>query len=143
VTEIEGVGRSVLLKDRSTWRLLLAQLHRGSGGRSEWFVFACAVKSELHDGGNPDGVRTRHQSRRVEPFLRRWQGAMNHWASCNCDVLKNSLSFHSRGSDLAPGWRPISDRFLATPTSPARPALPVLPQLGLSPNLHRSSLSTL
>lgn len=143
MTEIEGIGRSVLLKDRSAWRLLLAQLHRDTGGSSEWFVFACAVKSSLHDGGYSDGVRTRHQSRRAEPFLRRWQGAMNHWASCNCDVLKNSLFCRSRESDRAPGWRPISDRVLVTPAPPARPALPVLRKLGPSPNIHRSSLSTL
>ncbi len=143
VTEIESIGRSVLLKDRSTWRLLWAQLHRDAGGSPRSFVFACAVKSALHDGGYPDGVRTRHQNRRAEPFLRRWQGAMDHWASCNCDVLKNSLSRHSRESDRAPRWRPISGRVLVAPASPARPALPVLRKLGLSPNLHRSSLSTL
>jgi hypothetical protein len=143
VAGIENIDRSVLFKDRSTWRLLSAQLHRDAGGNPEWFVFACAVKSALHDGGHQDGMRTRHQSRRAEPFLRRWKGAMNHWASCNCDVLKNSLFCHSRESDRAPGWRPISDRVLVTPASPARPALPVLRKLGLSPNLHWSSSSTL
>jgi hypothetical protein len=51
-------------------------------------VFACAVKSALHEEGYPDSVRTCRQSRRAEPFLKRWQGAMNHWASYNCDGLK-------------------------------------------------------
>jgi hypothetical protein len=143
VTEIEGGDRSVLLKDRSTWRLLLAQLHRDAGGKPEWFVLACVVKSVVHDGGYPDGVQTRHQSRRTEPFLRRWQGAMNHWASRNCDVLKDS--YQTRESDQTPGWRPISDCLLVTPRSPARPelSLPVLRTLKPSSDLRRGLLSTL
>lgn len=145
MTETKGVDRSVLFKDPSTWRLLLGQLHRDAGGNPEWFVFACAVKSASHDEGHSDSGRTCRQSRRDEPFLRGWQGAMNHWASYNCDVLKNSLSCHSRERDRVPGWRPISDRVLVTPASPARPALslPVLRKLGLSPDLHWGSLSTL
>jgi len=145
VTETKGVDRSVLLKDPSAWRLLLAQLHRDARGNPEWFVFAYAVKSALHDEGRPGSGRTYHQSRRVEPFLRGWRGAMNHWASYNSDVLKNSSSCYGRESDRVPGWRPMSDRVLVTPASPARPALslPVLRKLGLSPDLHWSSLSTL
>jgi hypothetical protein len=145
VTETEGIDRSVLLKAPSTWRLLLARLHRDAGGNPEWFVFACAVKSALHDEGHPDSVRTRHHSRRAEPFLRGWQGGMNHWALYNCHGLKRSLSRHSREPDPAAGGRPISDRVRVAPASPARPALslPVLRKLGLSPDLHWRSLSTL
>jgi hypothetical protein len=141
VTEIEGVDRSVLLNDPGTWRLLLAQLRRDAGGDSEWFVLACVVKSVLHDGGHPDGVRARHQSRRTEPFLRRWRGAMNHWASRNCDVLKDS--YRRRGSDLTPGWRSVGD--CVTPGSPARPelSLPVLRALTPPSDLRRGLLSTL
>jgi hypothetical protein len=144
VTEGEDVEWSVLLKHRGAWRALFAQLHRDTEGNAEWFVVACAVGDVLHDGGYPDGGRTHHQSRRTEPFLKRWQGAMNHWASRNCDVLKKSLSCHSREADRAPGWRPISDRVLVTPASPARPALslPVLRKLEPSANLYRGSLST-
>ncbi len=143
MTETEGIDQSLLLKAPSTWRLLLARLHLDAGGNPEWFVFACAVKSALHDEGHPDSVRTRH--RRAEPFLRGWQGAMNHWASYNCDGLKKSLSYHSGEPDRAPGRRPISERVLVAPASPARPALslPVLRKLGLSPDLRWSSLSTL
>lgn len=144
MTEWEGVERSVFLEHRGAWRALFAQLHRDTEGNPEWFVFAYAAGGGLREGGYTDGGRTHHQSRRAEPFLRRWQGAMNHWASRNCDVLKNSLSCHSREFDRAPGWRPISDRILVTPTSPARPALslPVLRKLEPSPNLYRASLST-
>jgi hypothetical protein len=145
VTETKGIDRSLLLKAPSTWRLLLTRLHRDAGGNPEWFVFACAVKSALHDEGHPDSVRTHHQSRRAEPFLRGWQGAMSHWASYNCDGLKKSLSCHSREPDRAPGRRPISDRVLVAPASPVRPALssPVLRRLGLSPDLRWSPLSTM
>jgi hypothetical protein len=144
VTETRGIDRFLLLEDRSTWRLLLAHLHRDACGGPEWFMFACAVKSVLHDGRYPDGMPSHHQSRRAEPFLRRWQSVMNHWASRNCDVLRDSLSCYSLESDLAPGWSPISDRVLVTPASPARPALPVpaLRRLGPSPHLHRVTLST-
>jgi hypothetical protein len=143
VTETKGIDRYLLLKAPSTWRLLLTRLHRDAGGNPEWFVFACAVKSALHDEGHPDSVRTHHQSRRAEPFLRGWQGAMSHWASYNCDGLKKSLSCHSREPDRAPGRRPISDRVLVAPASPVRPALslPVLRRLGLSPDLRWSPLS--
>jgi hypothetical protein len=145
VTETKGIDRSLLLEAQSTWRLLLARLHRDAGGNPEWLVFACAVKSALHDDGRPDGVRARHRSRRAEPFLRGWQDTMNHWASYNCDGLKRSLSSHGRERDRAPGGRLKRDRVLIAPASPARPALslPVLRKLGLSPDLHWSPLSTL
>jgi hypothetical protein len=145
VTETQSIDRAVLLKDRGTWRLLSAQLHRDAGGSPEWFVLACAVKSVLRDGVYPDGVRARHQSWRVEPFLRRWQGTMNGWASRNCDVLRASLACHSLKSDLAPGWNPISDRVLVAPASPARPALAslALRRHGPAPDLHCRFLSTL
>jgi hypothetical protein len=145
VTETEGIDRSLLLKAPSTWRLLLARLHRDAGGNPEWFVLVCAVKSALHDEGRSDSVRTRYQSRRAEPFLKGWQGAMNHWASYNCDGLKRSLSRNSHGPDRSPDGRPVGDRVLVAPASPARPALslPVLRKLGLSPDLHWSSISTL
>ena len=145
MTETKGIERSLLLKAPSSWRLLLARLHRDGGGNPEWFVFACAVKSTLHDVGHPDSVRTRRQSQRAEPFLRGWQGTMNHWASYNCDGLKRTLSCHSGEPDRAPAGRPISDRVLVAPASPARPvlSLPVLQKLGLSSDLHWSSLSSL
>jgi hypothetical protein len=146
VTEAKSIDRSLLLKAPSTWRLLLAQLHRDAGGNPEWFVLACAVKSAPHDEGHQDSVRTRRRSRRAEPFLRGWQGAMNNWASYNCDALKRSLSCHSsEPADLALRRRSMGDRVLVAPASPARPALslPVLRKLGLSPDLHWSSLSAL
>jgi hypothetical protein len=145
VTEAKDIDRSLLLKAPSTWRLLLARLHRDAGGNPEWLVFACAVKSALHDERHPDSVLTRHRSRRAEPFLRGWQGAMNHWASYNCDGLKRSLSYHSGELDRAPGGRLKRDRVLVAPATPARPALslPVLRKLGLSPDLHWSPLPTL
>jgi hypothetical protein len=145
VTETEGIDRSLLLEAPSTWRLLLARLHRDAEGNPESFVFACAVKSAPHDEGQPDSVRTRHRSRRAEPFLKGWQGAMNHWASYNCHGLKRSLTRNSHEPDRSPGVRPMVDLVLVAPASPARPALslPVLRKLGLSPDLHWSSLSTL
>ena len=144
MTEGEDVEWSVLLKHRGAWRALFAQLHRDTEGNAEWFVFACAVGGVLREGGYPDSGRTHHQNRRADPFLRRWQGAMNNWAARNCDGLTNSLSCPSRESDRVPGWRPISDRILVAPTSPARPALslPVLRKLEPSPNIYRGSLST-
>jgi hypothetical protein len=143
VTETKGIDQSLLLEAPSTWRLLLTRLHRDAGGNPEWFEIACAVKSALHDERHLESVRTRH--RRAEPFLRGWQGAMNHWASYNCDVLKKSLCGHVGEPDRALAGRPISDSVLVAPASPARPALslPVLRRLGLSPDLHWSSLSTL
>ena len=145
MTETKGIERSLLLEAPSTWRLLLVRVHRDAGGNPEWLVFAFAVKGALHDEAHPDGVRTRHRSRTAEPFLKGWQGAMNHWASYNCDGLKKSLSCRSGEPDRAPGRRPISERVLVAPASPARPALslPVLRKLGLSSDLHWSPLSTL
>ncbi len=145
MTETKGVDRSVLPGDPGAWRLHLAHLHRDAGGNPEWFMFAWAVKSALPDGGYPDSSQTRHRSRRAEPFLRGWQGAMNHWASYNGEGLKKSLFCHSRGLDRVSGWRPTGDRVLVAPASPARPApsLPVLRRLGLSRDLHWSPLPTL
>ena len=144
MTETESIDRSLLVKDPSAWRLLFSRLHRDAGGDPEWFVFAWAVKSAIHDEGRPDSVRPPRQCRRAEPFLRGWQGAMSHWASYNCGGLKKSLSCHGRESDRAPGGRPVIDRVLVAPASPARPALslPVLRKLGLSPDLRWSSLFT-
>ena len=141
MSEWEGVERYLLLEHRGARRVLFAQLHRDAEGDPEWFVFAYAVRGLLHGGGYSDSRRTHHQSRWAEPFLRRWQSGMNHWASRNCDVLKDSLFCRSRESDRVPGWRPISDRVLVTPASPARPALPVLRKLEPSPDLYRGSLS--
>jgi len=123
VTEIESAVRSVHLEDSGTWRLLWTQSRRDDGDRAELFVLVYAVKSVLGHGEYPGSVRTRHQSARSEPFLRRWQGAMNLWASRNCDILKDSLSCRASESDLVPRLRPIRDRILVIPASPARPEL--------------------
>jgi hypothetical protein len=144
VSEWEDVERSVLFEHRGAWRALFAQLHRNTEGNPEWFVFLYAVRSLLHDGGHSDGRRTHHQGRRAEPFLRKWQSGMNHWASRNCHDLKNSLSYYSGESARSPGWRPMSDLVLVAPSAPSRPALswPVLRKLAPSPKLYRGSLST-
>jgi hypothetical protein len=136
MTEWEDVEWSVFLKHRGAWRALFARPHRDTEDDPEWFVFVYVVGGTLHEGGYPDAGRTHHQSRKAEPFLRSWQGAMNHWASRNCDVVKNSLSCHGREAARAPGWRPISDRILVTPASPARPALslPGLKEFEASPD---------
>src|SRR5215204_6671594 len=109
------------LEDSGTWRLLWTQSRRDDGDRAELFVLVYAVKSVLGHGEYPGSVRTRHQSTRSEPFLRRWQGAMNLWASRNCDILKDSLSCRANEFDLVPGLRPIRDRIPVIPAPPARP----------------------
>ena len=70
MTETESVDRPVPLEESGTWRLLLTQLHRDNEGNPESFVLAYIIKRVLRPGGYPDGVRTRHQSRRTEPFLK-------------------------------------------------------------------------
>ena len=139
VTATEGIGRSLLVMDGGMRRVLLGRLDRDTGGDSEWFVFACAVKSALREGEHPDAVRTRRRSPGAEPFLRRWQGTMTSWASRNCDVLKGPQSCLSRRSDRR---CPASNRVLIAPASPARPALPVLRRPEFSLHLHRSTLPT-
>jgi len=131
VTVMECVDRFEPAAESGTGRLLWTQLHQDSGGNPELFVLVYAVKSVLCNEGYPDGARRPHQSRRTEPFLRTWQGAMNHWASGNCDVLKDSLSSCSREFGRIPRLRPTSGCVLVTPGSPARPtaSLPVLRSL--------------
>ena len=123
---VESVGRCVSLADSNAKRLCWTQLHRDDQGNPELFVLVYAVKSILHDGGLPDGARTGRQNRRTEPFLRRWQGAMTHWASRNGDVLKDSLSGREFGR--IPRLVFTSDCVPVTPAPPAPPG-PLLPAL--------------
>ena len=139
MTETESVDRPVPLEDSGTWRLLLTQLHRDNEGNPESFVLAYIIKRVLRPGGYPDGVRTRHQSRRTEPFLKGWQGAMNHWASHNVDALKNSLSCHRHEFDRLTGLRPMSDCVLVAPGPPAPPELSSLVLRTLEPSLDPHS----
>ena len=141
MSEWEDDERSVLFEHRGAWRAHFAQLHRDTEGHPEWFVFAYAVGSGLRESGYTAGGQMHHQSRRAEPFLRRWHSVMNHWASRNCDALKNSLFCRSRVSARSPGWRPTVNRVLVTPASPARPtlSLPVLRKLEPSHDLYRGS----
>jgi hypothetical protein len=131
VTVMESVDRYVPFADSSTGRLLWTQLHRDDEGNPELFVLVCAVKSAPPYKGSPEGARTPHQGRRTKPFLRTWQGAMNHWASGNCDVLKDSVSSRSHEFGRRPTLRPTSVCILVTPGSPARPeaSTPVLQTL--------------
>jgi hypothetical protein len=116
---IESVGRCVSLADSGAQRLRWTQLHRDDRGNPELFVLVYAVKTILHDGGLSDGARTLRHRRRTEPFLRRWQGAMTHWASRNGDALKDSLS----GGEFGRMSRLVltSDCVPLTPAAPAPP----------------------
>jgi hypothetical protein len=139
VTRSTGdVELSALFDGRSAGRVLFARLHRNAGGFPEWFVLACAVKSAVRDEEGSDGVPTRHHGRRAEPFLKRWQGAMNHWASRNGGVLRDFSTYRGCGLDLAPGWTPIGERVLISPSPPARPALSVLRRLEFPTGVHPS-----
>jgi hypothetical protein len=117
---VERIDRYVSLADSGTGRMLWTRLHRDNRGNPELFVLAYAVKSVLHHGEPMGGARTTRQSRRTEPFLWRWQGAMNHWASRNGDFLKHSLS----GCESAQIPRSVHarDHVPATPAAPAPPA---------------------
>ena len=145
MTVVESVDRYVPLADGGTRRLLWTQLHQDGGGNPELFVLVYAVKSVLCYEGYPNGARIPYQGRRTEPFLRTWQGAMNHWASGNCDVLKDSLSSSSREFGRLPRLRPTSDCVLVTPGSPARPkaSSPVLRTLEPFSDHRRPLLSAL
>lgn len=136
MTETKSVDRSGIREDNGTWRLLCARLRRDDRGNPESFVLLYSVKSVMHEEGYSDGVRARHQSRRAEPFLRRWQGAMTNWASRNCKTLKGSLSGRSRTFDRAPALKSMRVCVLVTPGSPARPQLSssVYPALEPSPD---------
>ena len=140
---IESVGRFVPLADSGAQRLRWTQIHRDDRGNPELFVLVYAVKTILHDGGLSDGARTPRQRRRTEPFLRRWQGAMTHWASRNGDVLKGSLS----GREFARISRlvPTSDCVPVTPAAPAPPgsSSPVLRALHPFPAPPRPLLPAL
>lgn len=111
---VGSVGRWSLA-DGDTRRLHWTQLYRDDQGRPELFVLVYAVNGVLHDRG-----RTPRQCRRTEPFLRRWQGAMNHWASRNGDVLKDSLSGCEFGR--------ISGLLLTSERIPVTPAPPMPPE---------------
>ena len=135
MTVVESVDLYVPFADSSTGRLLWTQLHRDNEGNPELFVLVYAAKGAPHHKGSPGGARTPHQDRRNKPFLRTWQGAMNHWASGNCDVLKGSFSSRSHGfgriPTFRPALRPASNCILVTPGPPARPeaSTPVLQTL--------------
>ncbi len=135
MTEIESVDRPMPLEDGCTWRLLLTQLHLDGGGNLESFVLAYAIKRGSSHGECLEGSRARHQSRKTNPFLGGWRGAMSHWASNNVDALKNSLLRHKHEFDRSTGLRPMSDCILVTPCPPARPELSTL----VSWTLERSS----
>ena len=121
MTVMESVDLHVPLADSGAGRLLWSQVHRDDWGNPELFVLVYAVKSVLCHGEYPGSIRTRHQSKRSEPFLRRWQGAMNLWASRNCDILKDSLSCRANEFDRVSRVRPIRDHIPVIPASPARP----------------------
>jgi hypothetical protein len=143
VTVMEAVDRYVPLAQSGIGRLLWTQLHRDDGGNPELFVLVYAAKSVLRCEVHSDGALIPHQSRRTEPFLRTWQGAMNDWAAGNCDVLKSSLASRSGEFGRIPRLRPMSDCVLVTPGSPARPesSSPVLRTSELFLN-HRRLLPT-
>ncbi len=135
MTEIESDDRSVPLKVSTTRRLLLTRLHRDSEGNPEWFMFAYAIKRATSHGECLDGVRTQHQSRKTEPFLGGWRGAMSHWASDNVDTLKSALLCYKYECGRSIRLRPMSNCVLVTPSPPARPELSTL----VSWTLERSS----
>ena len=121
MTVMESVGLYSPLADSGTGRLLWTQVHRDHWGNPELFVLVYAAKSALRYDGYQDDAGIPHQSRRSEPFLRTWRGAMNHWASGNCDALNVSLESRSREFGRTPRLRPTSVCVLVTPSSPARP----------------------
>jgi hypothetical protein len=145
VTESTGnVERTGLFDGTGARRVLFARLHRNADGFPEWFVLACAVKSAVRDEGGSGGGSGRHQSRRAEPFLKRWQDTMNHWASRNGGILRDHSVYRGCGLDLAPGWTPLGERVLVSPARPARPAaLSVLGRLELPAGFYLGSRSTL
>ena len=102
MTVTESVDLRVPPADSGAGRLLWTQMHRDDWGNPELFVLVYAAKSVLCYDGYQDDARIPHQSRRREPFLRTWRGAMNQWASGNCDALNVSLESRSREF----GWTP-------------------------------------
>jgi hypothetical protein len=145
VTVLQSVGLYSPLADSGTGRVLWTQVHRDHWGDPELFVLVYAAKSVLRYAGYQNGAGIPHQSRRSEPFLSTWRGAMNHWASGNCDVLKGSLESRSREFGRLPRLRPTSACALVTPGSPARPkaSSPVLRTLEPFPDHRRPLLSAL
>jgi hypothetical protein len=123
VTARESVDLYVSLADSGTERLRWMQVHRGDWGNAELFVLVYAAKSALRYEGYQDGAGIPHQGRRSEPFLRTWQGAMNHWASGNRDVLEGSSDIRSREFGRLTTLRPTSHCVTVTPSPPARPEL--------------------
>ena len=121
MTVMESVDLHVPLADSGAGRLLWSQVHRDDWGNPELFVLAYAAKSVLRYDGYQDDAGIPHQSRRSEPFLRTWRGAMNQWASGNCDALNVSLESRSREFGWTPSLRPTSVCVLVTPSPPARP----------------------
>jgi len=128
VTVMDSVDLHVPLADSGAGRLLWSQVHRDDRGNPELFVLAYAAKSVLRYDGYQDDAGIPHQSRRSEPFLRTWRGAMNQWASGNCDALNVSLESRSRESrefGWTPSLRPTSVCVLVTPSpQPSPPARP-------------------
>ena len=89
-----NVDRPAFLEDRHMWRLLLAKLHPNAGGDHELFLFACAVKEGVYDGGRLGGKLARNDGERsaerpAKHFPRAWQDAMSCWALRNREALKN------------------------------------------------------
>ena len=146
MTVMESVGLYSPLADSGTGRLLWTQVHRDHWGNPELFVLVYAAKSALRYAGYQNGAGgIPNQSRRSEPFLTTWRGAMNQWASGNCDVLKGSLESRSREFGRPTSLSATSACALVTPGSPARPkaSSPVLRTLEPFSDHRRPLLSAL
>lgn len=94
MAEARGAQQPTFLEDRHMWRMLLAKLHPDAGGDHELFLFACALKEGIGNGGHPGRKHARnHDERRAERptehFPRAWQDAMSSWALRNRETLKN------------------------------------------------------
>jgi hypothetical protein len=121
VTVTESVDLHVPPADSGAGRLLWTQMHRDDWGNPELFVLVYAAKSVPRCEGYQDDAGIIHQGRRSEPFLKTWRGAMNQWASGNCDVLNVSLESRSREFGRIPSLRSTRVCVLVSPSPPARP----------------------
>jgi hypothetical protein len=114
--------RSAGVEQGGTQRLLWASLRRNEGDQSDVFVLAYAVKSATHREDHARDQRTRHHSTKSVPFLRRWQGVMNLWASRNCEVLTAPLTRRVGEFNGLSASSSVRGFVIAPPDSPARPA---------------------
>lgn len=95
MAEVRGAQRPAFLEDGRMWRMLLAKLHPDAGGDHELFLFACALKEGMCNGGRLGGRKhaRNHDEWRVERpaeyFPRAWQDAMSSWALRNRESLTN------------------------------------------------------